>query len=259
MSRVTTPAGLRAALGTLLAAALVALSLAGAPAAGAAPPAKYSLNVWVDSFDKANLEESGYPDRCKTWTQGRSSLAFAMRSARPVALGLIRSPVNDSTWGLIPRSIEPATDVYRYWRYRFHLSPSTSECSPCGPSSEYGQCGGETPDEVASDTCGGDGEERRGIIALTVSDAGIMVSASPFADFSDCRAPRRKVIPIGVSDPKIDRFLLPQGTRQLKRMKPGQRRTIRRTIRRGDCDRLRGRGLRTCSERRVVIKATRIS
>lgn len=250
---------MRRIVATALVAAIALLALASA--AQAAPPPKYKLDVIVDYVERSNLAGAGYPDDCKTWTNARSLVVFSARSARPVLMGLVRNPVNDSIWGLFPRGIEPSADVYRSWKYRVHVTPSTEACSPCGPSSEYGLCTGELPDQIASDECGGEGERRRGVIALMVSDAGISVTASPAADFSDCRDPRPGVIALGTGDPKVERLLLPDGTRQLQRMKPGQTRTLRRTIRRGPkCDRLlRGPGLRRCLQKKVLIRATRVS
>lgn len=250
---------MRRTVATAIVAVIALLALASA--AQAAPPPKYKLDVSVNYVERSSLEGPGFPDPCKTWTNARSMVAFSARSARPVLMGLVRNPVTDSTWGLFPRGIEPAADTYRSWKYRVHVTPSTEECSPCGPSSEYGLCTGALPDQHDSDDCGAEGERRRGLIALMVSDAGISVTASPAADFSDCRDPRPGVISLGVGDPKVEELRLPQGTRQLQRMRPGQTRTLRRTIRRGPkCDRLlRGPGLRRCLEKKVQIRATRVS
>jgi hypothetical protein len=41
-------------------------------------------------------------------------------------------------------------------------------------------------------------------------------------------------------------------------MRVGERIALRRELRRGDCTRLRGIGLRACAERGVLIRATRL-
>lgn len=242
---------------TALVAAIALLALASA--AHAAPPPKYKLDVMVNYAERANLEEGAYPDPCKTWTSARSLLAFSVRSARPVVMGLVRSPLDDSTWGVFPREPEPAADLMRWWRWRVHVTPNTPECTPCGPASAYGLCTGPLPDVIEDDDCGGKGERRRGGILLQVSDAGIAVSAAPGDDMLDCREPSRYVIPLGSADPKVRRLLIANGTRQLRRMKVGQTRTLKRELRRGRCAKgIRGPGLRTCIEQVVTIKATRL-
>lgn len=243
---------------TALAAAIVLLALASA--AQAAPPPKYKLDVIVNYGERFNLEQGAYPDPCKTWTRARSLLAFSVRSARPVVMGLVRSPLDDSTWGVFPRDVEPAADLMRWWQIRTHVTPNTPECTPCGPGSSYGLCTGALPDQVEEDDCDGEGDRRRGGILLQVSDAGIAVSAAPGDDLRDCREPsRRGVIPLGNADPKVRRLLIPDGTRQLRRMKVGQTRTLKRELRRGSCAKvIRGSGLRSCKEQEVVIRATRL-
>ena len=249
---------MRRILAAAAAVALVAL-LAAAQSAGAAPPPKYELDVIVNYGERANLEQGGYPDPCRTWTNARNLLAFSVRSARPVVMGLVRSPLDDSTWGVFPRDVEPRSALMRWWRIRTHVMPNTPECTPCGPGGSYGLCTGPLPDQVEDDDCGGE-ERRRGGILLQVSDAGIAVSAAPGGDLSDCREPsRRGVIPLGSADPKVRRLLIRDGTRQLRRMKVGQTRKLKRELRRGSCPKvIRGPGLRTCLEQSVVIRATRL-
>lgn len=238
---------------------LLALSL-GSATAGAAPPPKYTLTVYATYAERSTLEENGFPDPCKTWTQARSTTAATVRTERPLVVGLVRNPITDTVFGLIPRQPQAMSDVYRSWTYRFHLSDSTPECVPCGPSSEYGLCNGSLPDDRGDDDCGAEGDQRRGLLVVSLTGAGIEVSAAPGFEPPGCRAPRRGVaVPLGTRDPRLDRFRLAHGMRELQRLEPGGRTTIRRTLKKGDCSRdQRGPGLRTCIERTVHIIAKRV-
>lgn len=249
---------------TRLAAFLAALTLCGlaftAATAAAADTPKYRLTLSAYRGEQSYLEEGDVSDHCKASTTARSTVAFETRAGRPLNVALIRNPINDTIWGQVGSNLQPLTEIYRYWKFRAHYMPETEECSPCGPLSEYGQCSGETFDDRGSDDCGStEGEVRRGFLTLFVSDKGIFVSAYPRAAFGSCPEPRQDGLPLGSADPKLERFVIPDGTRQLLRMKVGSSRVIRRTIRRGQCGKLSGRGLRVCVETRVHIRATRFA
>lgn len=248
---------------TRLAAFLAALTICGlaftAATAAAADTPKYRMTLSVYRGETSYLEEGDVSDHCKASTTARSSVSFQMHAGRPLNVGLIRNPLNDTIWGQVGSNLQPETEIYRYWKFRAHYMPETDECSPCGPSSEYGPCSGETFDDRGDDDCGStDGEVRRGILTLYISDKGISVSAYPRADFERCPEPRQDGLPLGSSNPTLERFTIPSGTRQLLRMKVGSTRIIRRTIRRGQCD-LRGRGRRVCVETTVFIQAKRFA
>ncbi|MDO8188731.1 hypothetical protein Q5424_17755 [Conexibacter sp. JD483] len=242
-------------------AALAALALLltfGAASAVAAPPPKFSVSLYVSSVEESNLEEGGYPDRCKSWTQGRSTLVYDIEADAPFTLGLVVSGLDDSVFALIPRGPVWMNDTRRFWKTRTHVGDNTSECSPCGPLSEYGLCTGALPDRVESDQCGGDRKTRGGALALTVSGSSMIVSGGPMADLSRCKAPRNGVVPMFSAQPKFTPMRIPGATKRLLRLKPGQQTRFQQKRRRGACDRLRGPGLRTCSEQVVIMRAKRL-
>ncbi|MDW5597143.1 hypothetical protein VSS74_22545 [Conexibacter stalactiti] len=242
-----------------LVAAAAAFGFAGSATAAAAATPKYKVNLTAYQSVVSNLEEGDYPEDCANWTTARSTVAFEMESGRTFNVGLIRNPVNDSIWGQVSSDLQPTAHIYRHWRFRAHYKPDVEGCSPCGPSSEYGPCTGEVFDDRGSDDCGStEGPVRRGFLSMMVSDRGITVIASPMADFSRCEEPRTEGLPLGPTAPKLDRFLLPSGTRELQAMKVGATRTIRRVVRRGACGRTRGKGLRVCTEINVQIRAKRV-
>ncbi|MDO8209060.1 hypothetical protein [Conexibacter sp. CPCC 206217] len=246
-----------------IAAALAVLALLGLGAASATASAadtpKYRLTLRAYSSEKSHLEDGNYPEDCANWTVANSTVAFETVAGRTFNLALIRHPLTDTIWGQVSSDLQPTTELIRYWRFRSHLAPSTEACSPCGPSSEYGQCTGDVFDDKGFDDCGGFAPTRRGFLMMFVSDRGITVSASPEADFSDCPEPRQDGLPLGSTTPRLDRVLIPNGTRQLLRMKPGTTRIIERKLRRGRCGTMRGRGLRVCVQTQVRIRVTRVS
>jgi hypothetical protein len=244
---------------TLIALALpLTLGAVSAATAAAAPPPKFEVDLYVASVDEANLEESGFPDRCKTWTQGRSALTYEIEAADPFNLGLVQSPVDDTYFALIPRQPVWENDTRRYWKTRAHVADNTPDCSPCGPLSEYGLCTGALPDQVASDQCGGPGRRRGGALTLTVKGSAFVVAGGPNANLSRCKAPRNPSVPMFSAQPQFAPVRLAGAVTRLLRLKAGQRTTIRHNSRRGACGRLRGPGLRTCAERLVILRATRL-
>lgn len=248
----------RRAAALVCAALAPALTATAAPtSAGAAPPPKYKVDLFVSSLDRASFEEPGFPDRCKTWTQARSELGYEIEAKSPFNMALVRNPVTDSVYGLIPRDPIWMSDTVREWRTRLHVADNTSDCQPCGPSSEFGLCTGSLPDKLASDSCRGDGRRRRGALALTVTGSALTVAGGPNADLSGCTSPRDRVVPMFSGDPRLAPLRIPGATRKLLRLRVGQRARIEHTERRGDCKRLRGPGLRVCAIRYVLIRATR--
>ena len=242
--------------GALALLAVVAALLAAASAGASAPP-KFRVDLFVSSTDKANLEQPGFPDRCKSWTQGRSALNYEIEAASPFNMALVRNGLTDAVFALIPRQPVWMTDTSRTWQTRSHVMDNTAECQPCGPSSELGLCSGALPDRRDGDRCDGDGRRRRGTLALTVGGGALTVTGAPAADLSRCRAPREPVVPMFSGNPRFAPVNLPGAVGRLLRLKVGERTRIERVVRRGDCKRLRGPGLRTCSERYVLIRATR--
>lgn len=242
-----------------LIAAVAAVSLAGGATASAATP-KYKVTMTAYQATVTSHEVGDYPEDCANWTKARSTVAFELESGRTFNIGLIRHPLNDSIWGQVSSDLQATTKIHRWWSFRTHYKPDVEGCTPCGPSSEYGQCTGDVFDDKGSDDCGStDGPVRRGMLAVSVNDRGILVSAYPMADFSRCEEPRQEGLPLGPGDPKVERFLLPSGTRELQAMKVGTTRLIQRRVRRGACGKQKGKGTRVCVETNVRIRATRVA
>lgn len=238
-------------------AALALLLTVGAASAAAAPPPKFKLDLYASLVEESNLEQTGYPDRCSTWTQGRGALTYDIEADRSFDVGIVESPVNDSLFVLVPRPPVWMSDLRRFWKTRSHVRDNTSDCTPCGPLSEYGLCTGALPDTLDSDQCGGPSKKRGGVLTLTAIGRALVVVGAPGGDLSRCKAPRDRALPAILAVPRFE-LRLPGAARKLLRLKVGQRTTIRRETRRGACGRLRGRGLRTCSERLVIVRATRL-
>jgi hypothetical protein len=241
-------------------AAVAAFGFAGTTAAGAAATPKYKVSMTAFQSTVTYHEVGDYPEDCANWTKARSTVAFELESSRTFNIGLIRHPLNDSIWGQVSSDLQATTNLHRWWSFRTHYKPDVQGCTPCGPSSEYGECTGDVFDDKGSDDCGStDGPVRRGMLAVSVNDRGILVSAYPMADFSRCEEPRQEGLPLGPGDPKLERFLLPNGTRELQAMKVGTTRLITRVVRRGACGKQKGKGTRVCVETNVRIRATRVA
>lgn len=238
-------------------AALALLLTLGAASAAAAPPPKFTADLYASLTEEQNLEGGGYPDRCDTWTQGRGTLTYDVESNQSFTIGIVESPVDDSLFVLIPRQPAWSSDLRRFWKTRSHIGDNVEGCTPCGPLSEYGLCTGSLPDKLDSDQCGGPSKKRGGMLLLTATGRTLAVTGSPGGDLSRCKAPRDNALPGIVALPRFE-LRLPGAAQKLLRLKPGKSTTIRRETRRGACGRLRGPGLRTCSERLVILRVTRL-
>lgn len=241
-------------------AALTALALLltlGVASAAAAPPPKFKADLYASLTEESNLEGTGYPDRCKTWTQGRGTLTYDIESDQSFNLGIVESPLDDSLFVLVPRQPAWSSDLRRFWKTRSHIGDNTEACSPCGPLSEYGLCTGSLPDKLDSDQCGGPSKKRGGMLTLSAIGRTLLVNGGPGGSLSRCKTPSDNALPAILAVPSFE-LRLPGAARRLLKLKPGQSTTIRRETRRGACGRLRGKGLRTCSERLVILRVTRV-
>lgn len=180
-ARSTLTHPLLAGLLATLAIALVALS----PVATAgAETRELTVDVTGIHVDDWRHADSGYPERCRFWTFGRGSQTIGLRTVRPVRYQLFRSP-GGARWFLAPVSVGRwAGSVQRSGSWEDHAPPPTAECQPCGPLSEYGECGEELPPVKATWDCRR--RKLRSPLALLGLGQALVVRFGGGVSFTDC-------------------------------------------------------------------------
>ncbi|HST42282.1 MAG TPA: hypothetical protein VLK58_22375 [Conexibacter sp.] len=243
------------------AAALAACALA-APAAHAADAGTYLVkSIDIHQSEEWRSQATGYPSRCKTWqlAEGRSNLGVAQQGTR--TLRVERLPFGGGAVGTFDGSNWGVSELRRTLDWRSHVAPDVDECSPCGPSSEYGRCtNAAPPDEVARPRCAP--PRGRGLIVLSLTGAGLTVGAVPNLDreLERCPEPPRAA-PQGTMQWKLETVRFKEAPQTLARMRLYREHTFRRETtvdRGGGCRRLRGVGFRSCVAYTVVVVVRRI-
>ncbi len=226
----------------------VALLAVGVASATAAPPPKFKIDLFASSTDRANFEERGFPDRCKTWTQASSALDYEIEAKSPFNMALVRNPVTDSVYGLIPREPVWVADTARMWRTRPHVARQHLRLPALRPvqrasASAPARCPTSSPPTPAA----APGRSAAARLALTVVGGALSVTGGPGADLSSCIDVRDRVVPMFLGDLRFAPLRIPGAVRKLLRLRVGERARIERTERRGDCgeiERTRAESLR---------------
>lgn len=145
--------------------AATALGAAAAPAAQALTTTDMTFRVEITGIHDVqwSYKSLGWPDRCKSWTDGSGTQTIGISTRRPMTFRATRFD------GRLPRAMKDVprftllgpfgrpryrATVERQGDWREHVRPSTPECTPCGPLSEYGQCEGEQAPFVPLQRCG---------------------------------------------------------------------------------------------------------
>jgi len=148
----------------LLLATLVLLGAA-APTAHALTTTDMTFAVEVTGIHDVmwSYKSAGWPDTCKSWTDGAGTQTTGLSTRRPMTFRATRLD------GKLPRAMKDVprftllgpfgrpryrATVERKGDWREYVRPATSECTPCGPLSEYGQCEGEQAPFVPLQRCG---------------------------------------------------------------------------------------------------------
>jgi hypothetical protein len=147
---------LRPLAAAALAAAALAALLPPSSASAAWPPRGVMLDVHIDVRFTTTYDtvREAYPDPCQDWTVSNGRQAIEIKARRPQRLlieKVLGMPVMSTVEGL-PRATFDA-DISRSYEAEGNLRQE-SECSPCGPLSEYGECpASERPDPVYTFDC----------------------------------------------------------------------------------------------------------
>ncbi|ADB53278.1 hypothetical protein [Conexibacter woesei] len=237
-------------------AAVVLVLLSAAPAAALADtlPRMFAYRVvsveqryqWTDM-------SRGYPEKCDSWIKGGGVITTSVGAYT----GLLKLDeyYAGKIWGHSPK--EGPAQVERRLDYQGHLKPDTEECSPCGPLSEYGRCRGEVPDENVKATCGP--KRARASTSLTAENRSLTFNVAAGLDDFQQRCPEVELpADPGPERPEFGKMTERGGTRQLLRLRRGERHTIVFQSRRGRCDRIGQRGWHHCatSTAKVLFRRT---
>lgn len=205
----------------LLALLLTALALLlTAPVGATAGGARYAATAAVVVQEDFTYEPSGYPDGCKSWTYATGS-----SRGRNVSKGrFLFVDGGGVTAGGLSTTAEHSMSVTRDIDYRIHTAPDTSQCNPCGPSSEYGQCSNAAPpDERGSADCAPAADRENGRILISFGAKGVLLvePVMPLQTIMDaCRKPPKQV-PYGTQIRPLKRTFSGAAA-AIRRLRPGQ-------------------------------------
>lgn len=241
----------------LLALALLLAAAALAPAGAWAATYDYRI-VEAEHYVIWNATSSAYPARCSSWSKGRGKIAIKLADLRGElevetvpGYGLLGS-VADPDWALLTRALD----------YRLHPAQDVVGCSPCGPTSEYGECTGPAPDRDAAADCGP--VAIRAVALLQVDRGAFTLDvAAPAGDvLRRCRRTPEGTA-TGPLDPRFASLKLEGGSRHLLRLDVGQRDELGPLVSRGSgCGELaneRRKGFHPCTITRAYVVVRRTS
>ncbi|MEV4419401.1 hypothetical protein AB0L40_05415 [Patulibacter sp. NPDC049589] len=244
------PASLLALVMVLLCAAVLAPSAASATAAPA-----YEASAASTAKETWTFKGAGAPKPCRSWTQASGTV-----SVRVFAKGgfrITRIPGLGTTGGLTDPQ-DPRMNIKRQVDYRIHQVGTTPDCTPCGPSSEFGTCGDAIPDLVGAPGCE-PAAAPGGTVLATISGSTLVTKAvAPSASIlRRCSSLVPAGVPVGSPEPKLVPMRFPGALRRIQRLKVGESAKFDRAVDRGpDCKRPSGE-LRTCTRHRTGVTVTR--
>lgn len=236
--------------------AVVLVLLSAAPAAALADtlPRMFAYRVVsVEQRFQWSDMSRGYPETCASWIKGGGTITTSVGAYS--GLLEIDEYYPGKVAGHSPK--EGQGEVERRLDYQGHLRPDTEECSPCGPLSEYGRCRGAVPDEHVKATCGP--RRARASTSLSAANRALTFNVSAGLDDFQQRCPEVELpADPGPDRPEFARMIERGGTRQLLRLRRGERHEIVFQSRRGRCDRIGQKGWHYCatSTARVLFRRT---
>lgn len=241
---------------TLLLALLVLLvaSPVGASAAGA----RYSATASVVVQEDFSLEPSGYPDQCKSWTHATGS-----SRGRNVSKGrFLFVDGGGITAGGLSTTAEHSMSVIRNIDYRIHTAPDTSQCGPCGPSSEYGKCSNAAPPDVTgSADCAPAADRENGRILISFGAKGVLLvePVMPLQEIMDACPKPPKQVPYGTQIRPLKRTF-PGAAAAIRRLRPGQEKKFAKKERVGrTCRKVKPKPETTlCTTHEMVVRIRRL-
>lgn len=234
--------------------ALLAVSPIGASAAGA----RYSATAAVVVQEDFTLQQSGYPDECKSWTQATGS-----SRGRNVSKGRFLFAGGDGfAAGGLSTTAEHSMTVTRDIDYRIHTAPDTSQCQPCGPQSEYGQCSNAAPpDEKGSADCSPAPDRENGRILISFVEKGALLvePAMPLQAIMDACPKPPKQVPYGTRIRPLKRTF-PGAAAAIQRLRPGQEKKFAKKERIGrTCRKVKPKPVATlCTTHEMVVRIRRL-
>lgn len=231
--------------------------LVGAPVASAAG-ARYAATAAVVVQEDFTLQQSGYPDECKSWTQATGS-----SRGRNVSKGrFLFAGGNGFFAGGLSSTAEHSMSVTRDIDYRIHTAPDTSQCNPCGPQSEYGQCSNAAPpDEKGSADCAPAPDRKNGRIMISFVEKGALLvqPVMPLQAIMDACPKPPKQVPYGTQIRPLKRTFA-GAAKAIERLRPGQEKKFAKKERVGrGCGKVKPQAEASlCTTHEMVVRIRRL-
>lgn len=231
-----------------------AVSPVGASAAGA----RYSATAAVVVQESFSLQQTGYPDECKSWTQ-----ATGTSRGRNVSKGRFLFAGGDGyAAGGLSSTAEHSMTVTRDIDYRIHTAPETSQCSPCGPRSEYGPCSNVAPPDVqGSADCAPAPDRKNGQIMLRLVAKGALLvePVMPLQTIMDACPKPPKQVPYGTRITPLKRTFA-GAAKAIQHLRPGQEKEFTKKERTGrGCGKVKPKSEASlCTTHELVVRIRRL-
>lgn len=241
----------------IVALAACALGAAHAGAAQAAVPAGavYTASGGVATTVTWVQEGAGYPRACREWTRSEGHVRVRAVARGPFTLVQLRGAV----FGGMQTEGSGKLDVERKVGYRIHDVGVTRDCFPCGPDSEFGDCGEAIPDVVGSRRCAP--AATRASVSARVDGGALTVQA--LARSAEILKECAKLVPRGVAlgppEPRLQTVRFAGAARRIAALAPGESTRFRKATERGADCRPRARGaMRTCTRHLTEVTVRRL-
>ncbi len=224
------------------------------PVASAYAEPTYEAEATVSATEDFTYAEKGAPEACRSWTEAIGTVSvevhavgeFVFFGGRGGAIGRFRN-----------RTAKREAKVEHELRYRRHVAGFTADCSPCGPSSEYGECVPPTADQTGEVHCDPavDGGRVGALLAAGRLNVWGIVPSGPA--LRECTRNVPAGVPVGSSEPELEGALFSAGTGRIARLAIGESVRFHEAKRTGSgCKPRKGQELEVCirHEAELVIK-----
>jgi hypothetical protein len=209
---------------------LTALLACLAQVATASADPRYKASVAIVTEETFTYNQGGYPNDCDTWTHAEGTVRARASAHGPLTF----ASGGGYTVGGLSVLAKSETNVSRVVNYKVHTEPASAACTGCGPSSELGECGDQTPkpDDVGRSSCPASPTSARSAARLTFTvDGTLQVEGS---------TPSRKVlqecsrlfpvpagVPIGSPELPLKKVTFAGAARQVEKLGKGKAKKFR--------------------------------
>jgi hypothetical protein len=229
------------------------------PAASASAKPRYEVDAAIFAVEDWDYVRGNAPDRCSAWTEADGEVRGRVHTKGEFLLARVGS---GPAFGGISGSARGTLEIQRKISWRVHEVGITPDCTPCGPSSEYGPCGdAPPPDDVGKVGCAP--KAALGRVRGELAAGSLVVSAAaPSAKIlRDCPRPRPSGVPLGAPEARFTTEVFRGAGRIIGRLGPGRSHTFRRESKSGSgCGRKRRKRdeMLSCTKHRTVVVIRRL-